>query len=61
MRISWSSWCAPLILALSRQRQEDLEFEASLLYKVYPKTARAEMPCLEKQTDKKDFFLKWLF
>jgi hypothetical protein len=35
-------WCTPLIPALGRQRQVDLcEFEASLLYKVSYRTARA--------------------
>jgi hypothetical protein len=32
----------PLVPALGRQRQEDLcEFEASLVYRVSPRTARA--------------------
>ena len=35
-------WHMPLIPALSRQRQEDLyEFEASLIYKVSSRIARA--------------------
>jgi hypothetical protein len=35
-------WCTPLILALRRQRQADLfEFEASLVYRVSYRTARA--------------------
>jgi hypothetical protein len=34
-------WCTPLIPALWRQRQEISEFEASLVYKVSSRTARA--------------------
>ena len=35
-------WLMPVISALGRQRQEDLsEFEASLVYKVSSRTARA--------------------
>jgi hypothetical protein len=34
-------WCTPLIPALGRQRQEDHEFEASLVYRVSSRTARA--------------------
>jgi hypothetical protein len=34
-------WCMPLILALGRQRQAMSEFEASLVYKVSSRTARA--------------------
>jgi hypothetical protein len=40
----------PLVLALWREKQEDLfEFEASLVYKVSSRTARAtQRPSLEK-------------
>jgi hypothetical protein len=45
-------WLTTLILALRRQRQVDLyEFEASLVYKVNSRTARAvilKKPCLKK-------------
>jgi hypothetical protein len=42
----------PLIPALGRQRQVD--FEASLVYKVSSRTARAtEIPCLKKPKKKK--------
>jgi hypothetical protein len=34
-------WRTPLIPALGRQRQADSEFEASLVYKVSSRTARA--------------------
>jgi hypothetical protein len=34
-------WRTPLIPALGRQRQEDSEFEASLVYRVSSRTARA--------------------
>jgi hypothetical protein len=34
-------WRTPLIPALGRQRQADSEFEASLVYRVSSKTARA--------------------
>jgi hypothetical protein len=34
-------WCTPLIPALGRQRQAISEFEASLVYKVSSRTARA--------------------
>jgi hypothetical protein len=37
--IRWVWWCMPLITALGRQRQAD--FEASLVYKVSSRTARA--------------------
>ena len=47
----------PLIPALGRQRQADFEFEASLVYKVSSRTARAtEKPCLKK-TKKKKYLL----
>jgi hypothetical protein len=44
-------WHMPLILALGRQRQEDLcEFEEILVYRLSSRTARAtEKPCLKKQ------------
>jgi hypothetical protein len=34
-------WCTPLIPALGRQRQAISEFEASLVYRVSSRTARA--------------------
>jgi hypothetical protein len=34
-------WRTPLVPALGRQRQADFEFEASLVYKVSSRTARA--------------------
>jgi hypothetical protein len=34
-------WCMPLIPALGRQRQRISEFEASLVYRVSFRTARA--------------------
>jgi hypothetical protein len=45
----------PLIPALRRQRQARIsEFEASLVYKVSSRTARAaEKPCLEKRKTNK--------
>ena len=44
----------PLTSALGRQRHEDLcEFEASLIYKVSSKTARAtQRHCLKKKKKK---------
>jgi hypothetical protein len=44
----------PLIPALGRQRQTDSEFEASLVYKVSSRTARAiqRNPVSKKQTNK---------
>jgi hypothetical protein len=49
-------WCTPLIPALGRQRQadfEDFEFEASLVYKVSSRTARAiqRNPVLKNQNN----------
>lgn len=45
-------WYMPLILALDRQRQEDLcEFKASLIYRASSRTARdytEKLSCLEK-------------
>jgi hypothetical protein len=42
-------WYTPLIPALRKQRQVDSEFEASLVYKVSSRTARAiKKPCLKK-------------
>lgn len=39
-RLWW--WCTPLILALRRRKQVDFcEFEANLIYRVSPRTARA--------------------
>jgi len=42
--------CVPLILVLRSWRQADLcEFEASLVYRVSSRTAKAtEKPCLKK-------------
>jgi hypothetical protein len=37
----WWRWRTPLIPALGRQRQGISEFEASLVYKVSSRTARA--------------------
>ena len=51
-------WHTPLILALGSQTQADLcEFEASLVYKVSSRTARAftqSIPVLEKRKRKKN-------
>jgi hypothetical protein len=47
-------WYMPLILALDRQRQEDLcEFKSSLIYIASSNTARTtlEGPCLKKQME----------
>jgi hypothetical protein len=47
-----------VVPALGRQRQEDLcEFEASLVYRVSSRTARATQrnPVLNKQTNNKQF------
>ena len=60
-------WRTPLILALGRQKQEDLcEFEASLVYRASPKTGSkvTEKPCLRKRREKKrkrrSETLKWV-
>jgi hypothetical protein len=42
--ISQAWWYLPVIPALRRQKQEDCQFEASLVYTV--------RPCLKKQTNK---------
>ena len=34
-------WCTPLVPVLGRQRQVDLELEASLVYRVSARTAKA--------------------
>ena len=50
-------WHTPLILALRRQRQENLyEFEASLIYEASSRTARAMQkdPALENQNQKQN-------
>jgi hypothetical protein len=39
--LSRAWWCTPLIPALGRQRQVISEFEASLVYRVSSRTARA--------------------
>ena len=39
--LNWAWWRTPLIPALGRQRQVDSEFEASLVYKVSSRTAKA--------------------
>jgi hypothetical protein len=49
-------WCIPLTPALERQRQVDLcEFEASLVYRVSSRTARATQrnPAKETKQNKK--------
>ena len=48
-------WCTPLIPALGRQRQRISESEASLVYKVISRTARATQrnPVSENQKKKK--------
>jgi hypothetical protein len=48
---TWSRawWCTPLIPALGRQRQADFEFEASLVYKVSSRTARAVQKIKKKK------------
>ena len=55
MNSLWVKWHTSLILALGRQRQEDLcEFEASLVYRASSKTARATQrnPVSKKQRNK---------
>jgi hypothetical protein len=49
---------APLIPALGRQRQVDLEFEASLVYRVSSRTARAiqRNPVSKNQKKKQNCF-----
>jgi hypothetical protein len=37
----WVWWCTPLIPALRRQSRQISEFEASLVYRVNSRTARA--------------------
>ena len=61
-------WHTPLILALGRQRQGISEFEASLVYKVSSRTARAiqrnpiskNKKILKKKKKRKEkFFMSW--
>jgi hypothetical protein len=51
-------WRTPLIPALGRQRQADFELEASLVYKVSSRTARAiqRNPVSEKKCGVSAFF-----
>jgi hypothetical protein len=46
-------WRTPLIPALRRQRQADFEFEASLVYRVSSRTARAIQRNLVSKKPKK--------
>jgi hypothetical protein len=52
--ISWALWRMPLIPALGRQRRIS-EFEASLVYRLSSRTARAiqKNPVLKSQKKKK--------
>jgi hypothetical protein len=44
-------WCTPVISALGRLKQEDLEFEANLDYRV--------RPCLKKKKIQNQINKKW--
>jgi hypothetical protein len=51
---SW--WRTPLISALGRQRQANSEFEASLVYKVSSRTARATQRNPDRKNKKINVF-----
>jgi hypothetical protein len=54
---TWRCWCTPLTPALGRQRQVNLsEFEASLVHRVNPRTARAtQRNSISKIQEKKNY------
>jgi hypothetical protein len=55
----WAWWHMPLIPEIGRQRQVISEFEASLVYKVSPRTTRVTQrkPCLEEPKKKKKIWI----
>ena len=51
-------WHTPIVPALGRQRQADLKFEVTLVYRVSSRTNRAtQRNCVEKLKKKKSFIV----